>query len=555
MIREHPSVYEEQPIIREDYEDPIVHHPARTPGAYEEAAQVTGLIGLGESFGNGFSMIKMGGSASVIKSGAQASLSMAIALEDDPQFKKLSVEEASAKYPETKFTEPIHPAMALYYSTINRSENKTMEEFASTGLQTDSYGNLIASWAGMLAGTLADVPEMIATGAIGGAIGGPIGAVVGAGLNVARRVAKTTRLVMRATKMAKLAAKGTQLVTKPMLKMAASPKLARAFSLGRKTRTTKGARLAGALMIKNADDMLRQVKKAKRIASLKAVGKTAVANAAIESGIVVMAQQRGATYDMKTAAVFGLMAPVVLHGVGRALMGVGAPVAKVTAKAVKVPVKKAVEVASIPTEKFFKDTKLGQGIKVKLKNFNFNLAHKVAKNWSELLNFIDRRRMDPRKLKLLDDGMSGRALSENPLIQKIERVFGKKGVQQAQLWAANMTLSGVRVHLQDAFPWLSKSVDDILLDIQSGKMSAKPYEAFRGKFQHWDAYIRKHTIKKIEPRNIPLGKTKVHNTKMELKEKIKSLMNDPETNSYGKDLDDLNKLTDDFTNCFLGKAA
>ena len=552
----HPSVYENLPVVREDYTPPRSIDDDRTTSRYvrgvEEPVRYEGdEEDNDEAFANGFAFIKLGLTSSTIKTGRQGLLWLDI---DDDE-KKLTVEQAKTLYPETEFTEPIHPIMAAYYSDVNKSELKVMADFARTGYQTDDYGNLIASWAGMVVGTLADIPETLVAGAIGGAVGGHLGALVGAGLNVARRVGRAARFVMKASKMAKLASAGVKVVSRPMAKLAASAKLARVMRFASKSAPPKSAKLVGTTMIKNADEMLREAKVAARVKTLKTIGKSGVANAAIEANIAMLANQRGATYDMKTAAAFGLFAPMVLHGAGRAIMGVGAPAAKATGKVVRPVVNKGLEEAVKHSDKFFKGTKVGRSLGKRMSDFKFNLVHKVASNWGDFVRYVERVNTDPTKLSLIEDGMSGRALSENPLIKKIEAVFGKKGMQVAHIWATSMRLNGIRVDLQDAFPWLSKSVDEIRMDIKTGKMSGNAEKAFRGKFEDWDRYIKKHTVYKSPQTEIPKRSKKEFKTADELDDKINGLMKGTgDVQKYGEELNKINKLMKDFTDCLIKPA-
>ena len=527
MKTEHPSVYKNTPITRHDYEAPI------SIGDEAEALYAARDIGLGESFLNGAKMIGVGLTAELLKTGYGNAMSLALDEEDA----LLTPEQAKELY-DLDIDENIHPVMAEYYSDVNKFENGILEGFSETGLQKRNPLNAAATWLGMFAAVWGDIPERA------------IEAGIGKGFGKMGKIGKAVKLV-------------ADKLSKPAAKFLAGRKLSRTIKATSNVVDIRGQQLLGAKMIDAGIDMrktvkasvaakaLAKAKSAKRMQTISGLAKVGSANALIEAYIAYQGIQRGATYDMKTAAAFGMFAPVALNAGGRALAGSSKVGARAVGKVIEKPLNVAYGAAYKAASRFFKGTAAGRATARKMGDVKFGLANKIADSWNELKDYVQRNSLDPKRLEDIEDGMTGKALVDNPLIQKIESVFGKRGVQEVQKWANAARMMGYRVHLEDAFSWLSKSTDEIKADQAAGRMTTDPSEAFVTPAKDFEAYDTKHKLKKPEPPTKPVRGVEIKKTKDVLVRKINNaIRSGGEDGKYGEKVKEINDLTEKLGKCY-----
>ena len=531
MKTEHPSVYKNTPITRHDYEAPI------SIGDEAEALYAARNIGLGESYLNGAKMIGVGLTAEMLKTGYGNAMSLA--LNDEETF--ITPEQAKELY-DLDIDENIHPALAEYYSDVNKLENGILEGFSETGLQMRNPLNAVATWLGMFTAVWMDIPERAIEAGIGKGFGKALGGV--------GKIGKVVKLIR-------------DKLSKPAAKFLAGRKLSRTIKATSNVVDIRGQQILGAKMIEAGADMRKTVKatvaakaaakakSAKRMQTISGLAKVGSANALIEAYIAYQGIQRGATYDMKTAAAFGMFAPVALNAGGRALAGSSKVGARAVGKVIEKPLNVAYAAAYNAASRFFKGTAAGRATARKMGDVKFGLANKIADSWNELKDYVKRNSLDPKRLEDIEDGMTGKALADNPLIQKIESVFGKRGVQEVQKWANAARMMGYRVHLEDAFSWLSKSTDEIKADQAAGRMTTDPAEAFQTSAKDFEAYDTKHKLKKPEPPTKPVRGVEIKKTKDVLVRKINvAIRSGGKDGKYGEKVKEINDLTEELGKCY-----
>ena len=439
----------------------------------------------------------------------------------------LEPNEIAELYPGLEVEHGMHPMLAEYLNQRLHFTNKISERFKGSAFQLDNKVAMAASWAGALGAMFLDRPERAIDNMLVAAFG------KGAGL-----VAKTGSLALR-----------------PAAAILAGSKMAKYYKAITPAIDISKYGAVGAHLARTGK-ALRYSAKARMLA------KHGVANALIEVGIAHEANSAGQNYDMVLAATMGMLGPVVLSGLGMVLKGSALTSVRgidgllnLHRARKQAKLDKLLDESPPPELKkniFKKGTKKG---KRTADNMNFDKQAKEGGGVHGARGRVAEANGDPVVNKGIKEGLDGTALLQNKHINKIKKLFGVRGVKAAQDWANAVRATGYRVVMEDAFPWLKKSVRELKEAMARGDKdvpSKDPNRAFDMPAERLYEYTNTHKLKEQNPPTKPIRDETPTDILKDLEAKIEHFSTQGgDLGKIGKSIKQVKDLTDKLQTCIV----
>ena len=436
----------------------------------------------------------------------------------------ISPEEIRKEHPYLEIDEWTHPKMVEMYADRHKMIERIIERFKAGAFQIRRPMTLMGSWGGALGAAYFDRIER----------------------------SFDNFLVSGITKGTALAGRGYAYSLRPAASIIAASNMYKRVRAVMPTLNVSRYGIIGRQLARTGKT-LRYSAKARQLA------KVGAANALIETHLAYQATTQGIKYDIPAAAAGGMMAPVMLSGLGMALKGAAKPIGgglnKVITKIGKhAEAKKLAKEGPPKMRSIFKKGKGKTPETSRTEDMDFNKIGKGKMSLDEARGRVADANTNPAAKKALEDGLSGQAMLDNKYIRKIKSVFGVRGVKAAQDWANSVRAMGYRVDLEAAFPWLKKSVRALKEGIKTGTgdgpRSKNVEEAFDMPAERLYEYTNTHKMRERNPPTDPVRSEQSTKVQDDLEAKITQLSTEGgDLGKIGKSVRQVRDLTEQLHKC------